>query len=407
MKLLVALALLATGTSSASAQTTELPGETQTYTYSAGTATGTYQTYTPASLGRAVGPAPLVVLLHGCATTADMQQRLTALDAIAERERFMLLVPDQGTLGSAQCWDWYTAARGESDAAVVVGMVDEVKARVAIDPERVYVIGSSSGAMLTPVVAMSYPDVFAAAGIMAGIAYKDLGCPFTGVTLPADQLARQAYDAMGERRRVVPLINIGGDADTSVPPACQDNATAQFLLTNGKVLGQPLGTLKSVRKEQVPGGHSSTVTEYFDLERCRVVERWNVHGMGHLWSGGGAGPDERGLNDQKGPDGGEIAWRFFSRFRRSETGPPCAETKAASSPVACVTRSVLIKVPRTVRRVRVFAGGRRLEASVYTRRDGGRRVRVLLPASSEVRFDVVGRIGTRRYAKRLTRAGCA
>src|SRR4051812_38526060 len=49
--------------------------------------------YSPASLNRS-RPAPLVVMLHGCGTTAEEMEGATELDQQAERDHFVVLYPD-------------------------------------------------------------------------------------------------------------------------------------------------------------------------------------------------------------------------------------------------------------------------------------------------------------------------
>lgn len=263
------------------------PGRSEDHTYQSGILSGTYRVFTPGSYEQRAAKAkrgvPLLVVVHGCATTAAEQEAANRQNRIAERNGMIILYPNTGALGPARCWDWYTAGRDAGDAALIVGMIDEVRETRSIDHRRIYVIGMSSGGMLTSVLVASYPDFFAAAGLMAGIAYKDVGCPFTGVTIGPELLSDQALSAMGERARVVPMVILRGTEDTAIPQACGDTAAGQWVLTN-QTLGGPLRV--SQRRVEPVGRYPSTVSTYRDTSGCLTVQRWEIEGMGHYWSGG-------------------------------------------------------------------------------------------------------------------------
>lgn len=316
------------------------PGQTTTGTVTSnGTAYG-YVLYTPTSYepGRA---APLLVMVHGCQTTAEQQLRASLYDPLAERERFVVLYPDVDALGRAQpgpahdCWKFpYPLAwtRGHSDAAAIAGMTRAVMARLHIDPERVYLVGMSAGGLMTSIDAAAYPDLYAAVAISAGAAYADWPCFTTGVGIPVATSAQLAYDEMGSRARIVPRLVIGGDADQAFPPACENKALEQGLRTDNLVLGGtqdgPIAlTPSSVRDEHKPGGYAYTVQSFRDPSGCLIGEHWIVHGMNHFWSGGTTDPAYASFTDPRGPSGAEATWRFLERYRRSDTAMPCAEAR--------------------------------------------------------------------------------
>jgi hypothetical protein len=47
--------------------------------------------------------------------------------------------------------------------------------------------------------------------------------------------------------------------------------------------------------------------------------------MPHAWPGGTTDPSVKGYGDRKAPDGAEATWAFLQRYRKSDTGMPCAE----------------------------------------------------------------------------------
>ncbi|MCW3014948.1 MAG: hypothetical protein JWO02_2040 [Solirubrobacterales bacterium] len=389
------------------------PGSTQTFQYGSGPTAYPYLVYVPTTYDR-TRPAPLVVMTHGCQTTADQQMRANLYNRVAERERFVVLYPDVDATATLQpgpterCWrfpvptSWH---RDSGDAAALAGMTRAVMARWRIDPERVYMVGMSAGAFMTSIMAAAYPDLYAAVAINAGGAYADPECLVGNpVTTPVQVSAQLAYGEMGSRARVVPRLVMGGDADQGVTPPCADKALEQGLRTNNLVINGtqagPIALLpSSVREEPKPGGYASTVSTYRDPEGCIVGERWSIHGMNHFWPGGSSDPTLANFTDPKGPNGAEISWRFLARYTKRATAMPCAEAPAATATPApsvsqragyCRRRQVLLALPRQTRAARATVNGRRIAARVWHG-----RLRLVLPAGRRARTVVVIHARTR------------
>ncbi len=377
---LLVVVLLACAPGVASAADPPDPGQTTSGTVTSNGTDYPYLLYTPTSYepGRA---APLLVMVHGCETTAEQQMKANLYNPIAEREGFVVLYPDVDAIGRAQpgpanrCWKFPDPAswsRDNSDAAGIADMTRAVMAKTAIDPERVYLVGMSAGGFMASIEAAAYPDLYAAVGISAAGAYADAACIGTGTGIPVTTSAQLAFDQMGPRARIVPRFVIGGDADQGIPPACADKAFEQGLRTSNLVLGAdqagPIAlTPAAVRREQKPGGYAYTVKSYRDPAGCLIGERWLIHGMNHYWSGGTTDPKYAAFTDPKGPSGAEASWAFLERYRRSDTAMPCAEAPAVPatpSATGCVdarkfTFGVHTRRGRVVR-VEVSVGNRRI-----------------------------------------------
>jgi poly(hydroxyalkanoate) depolymerase family esterase len=309
------------------------PGTAQTFTYGTGPSAHPYIVYTP----RGWKPRdrwPLLVMLHGCQTTAFQQMKANRYNPLADRQHYIVVYPDTDQLEDSQpgptrrCWqfpspeDWQ---RGQGDGAVVAAITRSVMKGWHVDAQRVYVMGMSAGSFLSADVAAEYPDLFAASGENAGGAYADGTCLLvSGVSLPVAASARLAYEQMGKRARVVPRIVIGGDADQGVPPACATKALMQGLRTDNLVIDgnqtAPISLRRSsVRHRKVPHGYAYSVSAYRDHRGQLVGQRFLVHGMNHFWSGGSSNPKWADFTDPKGPSAAVASWRFFSRFTRSGT----------------------------------------------------------------------------------------
>jgi poly(3-hydroxybutyrate) depolymerase len=124
-----------------------------------------YRVYTPNGY-RSGQKLPLYVMLHGCNSTSANQDG-NGINAVADREHFVVLYPshdqyentDPGT-HPLRCWRWFSPAdmhRGAGDPATVARQTELVAAKWGTDRTRSYLVGMSSGAMMTSLVAASYP----------------------------------------------------------------------------------------------------------------------------------------------------------------------------------------------------------------------------------------------------------
>jgi poly(hydroxyalkanoate) depolymerase family esterase len=118
---------------------------------------------------------PILVAVHYCTGSGPAFHAGTEFAALADRYGFVVVYPSATRSGS--CFDVSSpqALRrdGGSDPVGIVSMVRYVQQRAHGDPGRVYVTGSSSGAMMTNVLLGAYPDVFKAGAAFAGV---PLGC---------------------------------------------------------------------------------------------------------------------------------------------------------------------------------------------------------------------------------------
>lgn len=91
----------------------------------------------------------------------------TRFHQLAEREGFVVVHPAQRIFRSAfNCWtsvDSREQHRHNGEPALLAGVAQHVVEKYRGDPDRVHVVGASSGAGDAVVLAATYPDVFATA----------------------------------------------------------------------------------------------------------------------------------------------------------------------------------------------------------------------------------------------------
>jgi len=299
--------LLRPGSPVAESPPAEPPGRFNAFSYTNVAGTRAYRLYVPAS--SAGGPLPLVVMLHGGTQEAATFAAATAMNDLAERERFLVAYPEQPrSANPGRYWNWFDPShqcRDVGEPSLIAGITAQVTGRYQADPARVYVAGFSAGGAMAAVMAAAYPDLYAAAGVHSGLAYA------AAADLPsALQAMRQGPPPparLPAPTRPVPLIVFHGDHDATVAPA---NAAGLIghVLAAASPDRHPGTQPATVDGGQVPGGHAYTRTCYQDPEGAALAECWIIHQGGHAWSGG---VPHGSYTDARGPDASAEFIRFF------------------------------------------------------------------------------------------------
>jgi acetylxylan esterase len=119
---------------------------------------------------------PILVVPHWCHGTAQDAFKGRPYASLGDTYGFISIYPNSPNKAD-QCWDVSSKQslthEGGGDALSIVSMVRWTLEKYGGDKDRVFVTGTSSGAMMTNVLLGSYPDVFAAGSAWAGVAF---GC---------------------------------------------------------------------------------------------------------------------------------------------------------------------------------------------------------------------------------------
>ena len=305
-----------------------------------------YWVYVPA--GGTVPGRPLVVFLHGCTETAPDAALATKFNDLADQLGFVVVYPQQAAFTSsgssvdgngAGCWNWFlpqNQQRDQGEPATIAGITRQVIADQQTDPNRVFLEGISAGADMAVTMGATYPDLYAAIGVLAGCAYAGCG----------DVTGALAYQAMGSRARALPVFVEQGTADALNVFPLGAGAVQQWLGTddladdgaaNGSVSRLP-AAVENGGFDQTPrpgtgdpclyptrfpclGGavgfqstYPYTVAHYADGHGCDLVDFWIVHGLGHAYPGGDPAAN---FTDPLGPDVTSAAYRFFLAHPRA------------------------------------------------------------------------------------------
>lgn len=236
-------------------------------------------TYVPASLP----PAPaLVVVLHGCTQTAAAYDYGSGWSDLADRHGFVLVYPQQNAANNQKtCFNWFVPgdiARDEGEALSIRQMVERASRDHGVDPARIFVTGLSAGGAMTAVMLATYPEVFAAGAVVAGLPYgaalnvqQALESMFQGRSMPASELG-DLVRAASRHRGPWPRLSVWhGSADAVVKPGNAEELVKQWRDLHG------LAETPDAR--DTVDGQSRRV--WRDADGRDVIEAFAIAGMGH------------------------------------------------------------------------------------------------------------------------------
>ncbi|WP_236712656.1 PHB depolymerase family esterase [Peribacillus muralis] len=301
-----------------------------------------YKVYVPSGYQSGTD-VPLVVMLHGCTQDPNQFAAGTKMNDLAESEKFIVAYPEQpSSANSNKCWNWFDPAhqtRGSGEPSLIAGIVNQIKQNYTIDDNRVFTGGLSAGAAMAVIMGATYPDVFAAVSVGAGLEYKaatSVSNAYTAMSNGGPNPGLQgdaAYNAMGAFKRVVPVVVFHGTADSTVNQVNANQVISQWAQTNDKASdGTDNNNIDDTAEQTisgtVPGGRTYKQYIYKDTAGSTVMEKYMVDGMGHAWSGGSTAGS---YTDPNGPNATQISWDFFKNHPKNsaDTVPPVTTASPA------------------------------------------------------------------------------
>jgi len=216
-----------------------------------------------------------VVALHGCTQSADDYLTHSGWRELADRDGFVLVLPEQRITNNLnRCFNWFEDSdirRGGGEALSVIQMVDAALSAYSLDPARVFVTGLSAGGAMTAVLLATYPDVFAAGALVAGLPFgcaTSLTAAFACMSHGSDrtplQWAQQLRAAFPGYSRPYPRVAIWhGTADATVSPVNAGESRDQC----------PGACLLSRRSTRQRSKHDDHRHAHLPKARCRF---WHV-----------------------------------------------------------------------------------------------------------------------------------
>jgi len=227
-------------------------------------------------------PRALVVVLHGCGQSAAGYDVGAGWSTLAKHYGFAVLTPEQQPSNNANtCFNWFNPediARERGEACSIRQMIARMVADYGIDPRRVFITGLSAGGAMTSVMLATYPELFAAGAVIAGLPFgvaTNVREALTGMralrTRSAGELGDLVRKATSHKGKWPRVSVWHGTADRTVYPGNANEIVKQWL----DVHHLPLEPMSAGMVD----GHPREV--WWDADGETVVESYTIADMAH------------------------------------------------------------------------------------------------------------------------------
>ena len=273
--------------------------------------------HVPPAAARATA-LPLLIALHGGGGEAAGFREYAGLDAVADREGFVVVYPyGTGPLprrlltwnaGAGCCG--YARDRNIDDVAFLMLLVDDVARRTPIDASRIHATGHSNGAMMVYRLAAERADRIAAIAPVAGamdVATFAPSRPVPVLHIHSVDDPRALYN--GGLGPPFPLT------DNRVQHRAVTAGLDAWIRVNGCAAAPRVIETRTGRDSE--DGQTATLLSWAPCTSGAEVRHWKLSGAGHGWPGdAGARMRDAIIGPPTGlVSAAEEVWDFVSRFR--------------------------------------------------------------------------------------------
>lgn len=254
-----------------------------------------YRLYVPAAYNGS-SARPLIINMHGYTSNASAQQLYSNFMPIADTANFLMVYP-QGTMyGGQPFWNAGISPTLVDDKGFIDHLIDSLKLSYNIDLNAVYATGMSNGGYMSQTLAC------------------ELGNRITAIASVTGAMFTTQYGANCHAMRPVPMMQIHGTADGTVPYNGNstsmpiDSVVKYWVRKNGC---NPTPTFSNVPNTNTADGCTAEHYAYSNGNSGSSVELYKVIGGAHTWPGA---PFTVGVTNQDFSASVEI-WRFFRKYR--------------------------------------------------------------------------------------------
>jgi polyhydroxybutyrate depolymerase len=228
---------------------------------------------------------PLVLNFHGFGGNSSGYSTYASMEALAEKENFILIYPDGTEMDSYSHWNPSLPSSSNKSSANDLGFIDmliqQLSKDYSIDPKRVYACGFSNGGMMSFGLAHHKSNLIAAVASVSGT----------------------MLDAEVSPTHPMPVLIIHGTNDYIISYNGNNEynsveSTLNYWMSFNKI--------ESLSKSDTSISGNNTI-QYFSYENGEngvSVEHYKIVQGGHEWFN---------LN-YDGQNTGELIWNFFSKY---------------------------------------------------------------------------------------------
>ncbi len=228
-------------------------------------------------------PMPMVLNLHGRASTAIQQQDASRMNQKADEEGFIVVYPQ--ALGQPTTWFGVLfGEEGQPDMVFFADLISYLESQISVDPARIYATGISNGATMVNRLGCDMSLVFAAVAPVAG---AHSGLHLCEIVQPVSMLALHGTDD-----QIIPFESSAPDVPS--------------VKTWVEAWAERNGCLGSLRSEQAY--EDVLLQSWDDCDDGTAVGLYTVGGGGHTWLGLKYGPSVDVLPEVGATD---VIWEFF------------------------------------------------------------------------------------------------
>ena len=218
---------------------------------------------------------PLFVLLHGCGQNGEVLAKQTDLLAIANAEKFSVLVPQQSDTNNIKlCFNWFSSQDIDKDQGELLSLKNMIDtAKKTQGSEQVYLVGLSAGGAMSASLAATYPELFNGVAIIAGIPHgcadnliKAIACMRNG---PAQSTKELVAKVSSDHAKWPPLSIWVGAKDQIVHP------------NNGSALAQQWAQLTAAKPNQPQNHQAYSQQLWLDNKGKEQVELLTFDALDH------------------------------------------------------------------------------------------------------------------------------
>ena len=262
---------------------------------------------------------PLVVDLHGSNANGEVQSEISALQAVADVNQFIVVNPT-GDIAFPQTlpggnWAWnvpgvpltsgtYPPEGSRDDVAFLRTVVEAVDAAGCVDERRVFATGFSGGGRMASALACEASDIFATIAPVAGLR--------AGRPDPA-ALTQPELDTCTPERPVA-VVTFHGTADFVNPYLGNTDPRWGYTV---QTAAARWAELNDCRRGPVQASYSASITSYTwsQCDKQADVVQYEVAEGGHTWPGTDVDLSPLGFTTQE-IEASQVMWQFFSEHQR-------------------------------------------------------------------------------------------